>query len=48
MKETHYENFEEAEFDEEGVAKIFSQCFLKEMKEIWKNQESEDVGDGGC
>mgnify|MGYP000200143849 CR=1 FL=1 len=46
--ETHYENFEEAEFDEEGVAKIFSQCFLKEMKEIWKNQESEDVGDGGC
>ncbi len=46
--ETHYENFEEAEFDEEGVGKIFSQCFLKEMKEVWKEQESEDEGDGGC
>lgn len=46
--ETHYENFEEAEFDEEGVAKIFSQCFLKEMKEVWKEQESEDEVDGGC
>jgi hypothetical protein len=46
--ETHYENFEEAEFDEEGVAKIFSQCFLKEMKQIWKEQEAVDEGDGGC
>jgi hypothetical protein len=45
--ETHYENFEEAEFDEEGVAKIFSQCFLKEMKEVWKEQDSEDEGDSG-
>ena len=44
--ETNYVNFEEAEFDEEGVAKIFSQCCLKEIKEELKEQETEDIG--GC
>jgi hypothetical protein len=40
--EIYYVNFEEAEFDEEGLSKIFAQCFLKELKnEIRENNSQE-------
>jgi hypothetical protein len=34
--ETNYENFEESEYDYEGLGEIFSQCFIKELSNTLK------------
>ena len=40
--ELYYVNFEEAEFDEQGAAKIVAECMWKDIKNKIQNENSSD------